>query len=98
MAEKRRRPEPEPVEHGVQVRHLGADVDVLRLDAVRRTASPPLVVVDEAARVGEPVELRQQVRVVEVRPAVEDDERRAGADLAAVEPRTVDGDVPFASV
>jgi hypothetical protein len=98
VAEDRRRLDAEVAAHGLQVRNLGVEAHILGPGIPGRPAAPALVVVREPARICEPVELRPQVAVIEVRPAVEDDDRPAGADLAAVEPPTLDGDVPFAAV
>ena len=69
--------------HPFEVVELRRERDVLRPHALGGSAAAALVVIDEAERVCEPIELRQQVRVVEVRPAVDDDDRMAGADIAA---------------
>ena len=67
----------------IEVVDLGPERDVLGADALGRTAAAALVVVNEAERVGEPVELGHEVGVVEVGPAVDDDDRRAGAHISA---------------
>ena len=72
--------------HSVEVVDLRPNRDIVGLHAVRRPAATALVVVDEAERVCEPVELREEVGVVEVGPAVDDDDRRAVADVAAEQP------------
>jgi hypothetical protein len=39
-----------------------------------RTTTSPLVVVDEMERIGEAVQFRQEIAVIEIGPAVEDDD------------------------
>jgi hypothetical protein len=75
--------QPEVAPDAVDVVDLGPKVDVLGPNAARRAAATTLVVVDEAERLRQPVELGKQIRVVEVRPAVEHEDRIAGADVAA---------------
>jgi hypothetical protein len=83
VAEHRDRVEPELAPHAVDVLDLRGDGDLARL--APRSPAAALVVIDEANGVREPVELWEQVGVVEFGPAVEDDHRRAVADRAAVE-------------
>lgn len=69
---------PQPLE----ILDLGRHRDRLGLGASLGSPPAPLVVVEEAERAGENVQLGEQVAVVEVGTAMEDDHRRPVADLA----------------
>jgi hypothetical protein len=60
MAEHRDGVESEVTPHGVEVADLRSKADFLRLYVSGRPPASPLVVVDEAERVGESIHLREQ--------------------------------------
>src|SRR5262249_11967284 len=81
--------EREPVElqgSGEQIDVAGEDLEAerRRVDALR-TALASFVDVEEPVLVSERVEIGPEHRVVESRPAVENDQRKAAADLFDVE-------------
>ncbi len=88
MADHDRRVELEVLPHFFQIRHLRFDRDVFGLHTGRRFSPAPLVVVDQPVPVREPIHLRQEVRVIEIGAAVQDDHRPALTDLAREEFRS----------
>jgi hypothetical protein len=79
----------------IEVIDLGLDGDVRGTDATRRPPASALVVVDQPTGVGDLVQLRNQIAVIEVRTTVKHDERMTRTDLAHVQLGAVDGQVPF---
>jgi hypothetical protein len=80
----------------VEIIEIGGERDVCGLDMRGGASAAALVVVDEAAVVGETVEFGKQIRVVEVRAAMEDYDDGAFADFPGVEIGAVYGDADFA--
>jgi hypothetical protein len=87
VPEDRHRLQPEMAAHLVQVIHFGLDGDVGGSDAVGRPPATALIVVDDPESLGQTIQLGQQIVVVEVRPAVQHDDRKALADVAEMQPR-----------
>ena len=82
VAEQGNRFEPELLAYPVEVLDLTGDADGFRRLAQERPAAAPLVVVDEAERLRQPIHLGQQVLVIEIGSSVHDDDRHAMADLS----------------
>ena len=74
--------EPEGASQGVDVGDFRLDGHVFGRDPSARSTPTALVVVDEPGLVREPIQLRPQIGVVEVRAAVQHDDRPTRADLA----------------
>lgn len=79
------------VAHVGEVLDLRCQRDVLGSHAVGGSSAPPLIVVDELEVVGEPVELGQEIRVVEVRSPVDHEDGESlphdpGVELGAHAP------------
>src|SRR5215203_6048879 len=87
--------EAEAATHSLEVRDLRLDADLSPVDPVARPAATSLVVVHEPKRVREPVELRTQVVVVEVRAAMEDDDGRSAAERSAVQTSAPGRQIPL---
>ena len=96
VTEQRNGVQPEVASERVEVGDLGLDADILRLHARGRPATAALVVTDEPTPRGQDIEFGQQVGVVEIRPAVQHEQVRSGADLAHVQFRAVDRHVLLA--
>ena len=79
----------------VKIIDLGFDGDVVCGNIGRRLASSPLVVIDQPERTRQVVEFRQEIVVIEIRPAVQHDNWSTASDLADIEPSTFDGHVTF---
>jgi hypothetical protein len=80
------------IPHPIDVLDIRRERDVLGSNAIRRPPAPALVVVDEVVRIGQPIEVGQQVSDVEIRAPVEYDDGRAVSDVSDVERRIADGD------
>ena len=96
VAEDGDRLEPEGLADRVEIVDLTREVDLVRRSAGERSTAAALVVVHEAERVGQAIHVGEQVLVVEVRSSVQDDDGRAVADLADVQPRRRLGEVALA--
>jgi hypothetical protein len=90
MSEDHHRLEPEVIPYTIKVVGIGLDAYILGSHPVCRPAPSPLVVVDEAVGVGESIQFRKQVVVVEVGPTMKDDHRSALANLTEVKETAVD--------
>ena len=86
VSQQRNRVEAEAASDAVEVVDLALHRDLDRRFDGERAASPSLVVVDEPAAFSEPVQLREQVTVVEVRATVHHHQRESRAHLADVKP------------
>jgi hypothetical protein len=84
MSEQRNPVEAETAPDAVEVVDLALHRDLDRRSDCERAASPSLVVVDDPAAFSEPVQLREQVAVVEVRATVHHHQRTSRAHLAHV--------------
>lgn len=84
--------------HPIEVLDLGSEADVPDPDAIGRPAATALVVVEETERLCEAVQLRQEVGVVEVWPAVHHHDRLSLADVATEQPEPVGGHVCLARI
>ena len=67
MSQQYHRIEVKILPHFFYVGDFGCDGDILRLHMIRGPATSPLVVVNEAERIGETIHFGQQVALVEVR-------------------------------
>ncbi len=90
--------EPEVPPQPVQIVDLGFNADGLGKDVRGGLAASSLVVVDQPKRTRQPIELGQQVVMVEVGSAVQNDEGSTGADFPEKELRTRNGEVTLAHV
>jgi hypothetical protein len=79
----------------LQICDVGCERDVFRVHTIGRSATPALVVVDEMERIGEAVQLGQQIAVVEIGPAMQDDDRLASADFSGIQFHASDRDAAF---
>ena len=95
VPEQGRRVSSKVLPHLVEVIHLGTERSVLWAHMIRGASPPPLIVVDEAERIFQSIQVGQEIAAVEVGPAVEDDDRWAGADFPQVQRRTADRDAAF---
>ncbi len=75
VPEHRRLFQVKAIPHPIDVLDVRRERDLLGSNAIRRLPAPALVVVDEVVRVGQPIEVGQQIADVEVRSAVEHDRR-----------------------
>ena len=87
--------EAEVLPQPVDVIDLGFDGDGLGRDARGRLATATLIVIDQAEFARKPVQVRQEIVVIEVGSAVENDEGRSIADFAEIELRTWNREVSF---
>ena len=78
--------------YALDVFDLRPDGHVLGSNTLRGPAASPLVVIDEAERVGEPIQLQQQVLVIEVRPAMDHHYRLTGTNATKVQLRMIGSD------
>jgi hypothetical protein len=92
MAEQRWRLERIVLPHLVEVIDVGRDRHVLRPNAFRGSPAPPLIVVDELEPVLQLIQVGQEIAVVEIGPAVEDDNGLPMPDGSAVERGAPDPD------
>ena len=90
VAEDRDRVGTGPRADSIDVINLRSDRDVVGPLAAERTSAPALVVEDETEPIRQPVELREQVGVVEVRTTVDQDDRRPAPDVPDEELAPVD--------
>jgi hypothetical protein len=75
----------------IEIGHFRFERNVFRLHIIGRAAAPALVVINEMELVGEAVQLRQQIGDVEVWAAMQDNNGRAPPDVAAIQPRALNG-------
>jgi hypothetical protein len=73
--------------HAVQVIQVRHERDILWPNVLRRLASPALIVVDESEGILQSVEVGKKIAMVEIGPAVEDDDRPSLADNTDIERR-----------
>ena len=71
--------------HHIEIVHFGGDRDFLRQHLICGSATPPLVVLDEAEGVRQSIQIGQEVAVIEIRAAVEDDDGLPLADIPTIE-------------
>jgi hypothetical protein len=86
VPQHRNRFEPEVLPQAVKVFDVRLDSDIFWLYIVRRLAPPSLVVVDEPVRIGQAIHIGEQIAMVKIGPAVEDDDRLSLSDLAIIQP------------
>ena len=60
--------------HLVEIVDVGCERYVLGLHMISRSPTSPLVVVDEAECIRQSIEVGQEIAVIEIGPAVEDDD------------------------
>ena len=92
MTEQCHRLQMEVLTHRVEIVDIRCEADVIWSDVLRGFPATALVVVDQPVTVRQAIEIRQEVRVIEVGSAVEDDDGLSVADLACVERRSAYGD------
>ena len=85
MPQDRDRAEPEVLPHRVRIGDVGFDADVFGPDALCGATASSLVVVDEAVGFGQTIELGEEIAVLEVGPAMEDEDWLPPSDLPVVE-------------
>ena len=88
--------EAEVLPQSVDVVDLGSDGDGLGRDARGRLATPTLIVIDQAECPCKPIQVRQEIVVIEIGSAVENDEGTSIADFPEIEFRTLNREVSFA--
>src|SRR5262245_19789596 len=69
----------------IQVREVGCERNVFGANPGRRLTTPPLVVVDQVIGVGQTIQLREEIEMVKVRAAMNDEHGPAGADVSRVQ-------------
>ncbi len=71
--------------HPVQIADLACERDVLGLHAICGSPASPLVVVNEVVRIGQTIELGQEIAMVEIGAAMQDNDWLPLADLARIQ-------------
>jgi hypothetical protein len=84
MSQQHNRFEVKVLPHAVEVGEVGGEGDIRGLHVSGGAAPPALVVVDETVGIREAVEFRQEIAMVEIGSAVEDDNSRALPDFAGI--------------
>jgi hypothetical protein len=79
------RVEAEITPYSVEVVDLGLDIDGFGKHAPGRLPTPSLIIIDQAKCARQSIKLRQQIVVVEIRSAVQDDKRGSVADFPKIE-------------
>src|SRR5262245_43267138 len=90
MPEQHRGVRPKVLPHRVEVVEVGRERNVLGPDVLGGSPARALIVVDEAELILELIQLRQEVTVVEIGPAVEDDDRPSLPNRSGIERRRTD--------
>src|SRR5262245_4149811 len=85
MAEHDRRIESEMFTNGIEIGHLGFERHVLRMNARGGLSAASLIVVDQTISIGEPIEIGHEIAMIEIRSAVQNDDRGSLADLARIQ-------------
>jgi hypothetical protein len=93
VSQKRDRLQLKVLPQALQIVDLRSDADVVGPDVAAGPSASQPVIVDEAERIGEAVHFGEQVSEVDIRSAVEDDDRLALANVAEVQPGVADRDV-----
>ena len=74
VPQQRRRFQLKVLPHLVEIVDVGRERDVLGVNLIRRSPTSPLIVVDEPERIRQSIQVGQEIAVVEIGSAVEDDE------------------------
>ena len=82
--------------HCVEIVEVGSEGDILGRHIISRSPAPPLVVIDEAEGGRQPVQIGQEIAVVEIGPAMKDDDGTALPDFASIERRLSGRNAAFA--
>ena len=82
--------------HLVEIVDVGCERDFLGQHLIRGSPTSPLVVVDEAECIRQSIQVGQEIAMVEIRPAVEDDDGLPLPDFSRIERRLPDRNTAFA--
>ena len=75
----------ESVPHFIEIIDVGCKRNVLGHHLVRGSPTSPLVVVDEPECICQSIQIGQEIPMIEIRTAVEDDERLSPPDFSRIE-------------
>ena len=78
--------------HPLNVLHVGGERYFLRANPFCGTSPSALIVIDDAESIRESVQVRQEIAVVEIGAAMEDDDGLSLADRSGIQRRCADRD------